>query len=88
MWPKDFLPAKLPNARIVSFGYNADFARFYTEDENIAPELTIDEYSTSLLESVRALRQGGDEVPNSHFPPYSVPPSNTPNHNSNAPSSS
>lgn len=59
MWPKDFLPDKLPNARIVSFGYNADFANFYPEDqENIAPELTIDDYSTSLLESVRALRKG------------------------------
>ncbi len=63
MWPKDFLPEKLPHARIVSFGYNADFAKFYPEDrENIAPELTIDDYSTSLLESVRALRKGEETV--------------------------
>lgn len=63
MWPKDFLPEKLPKARIVSFGYNADFAKFYPEDrENIAPELTIDDYSTSLLESVRALRKGEEAV--------------------------
>lgn len=63
MWPKDFLPEKMPKARIVSFGYNADFAKFYPEDrENIAPELTIDDYSTSLLESVRALRKSEEAV--------------------------
>lgn len=63
MWPQDFLPKKLPNARIVSFGYNADFASFYTEDRRkIAPELTIDDYSTSLLESLRALRKGEEAV--------------------------
>ena len=78
MWPRDFLPEKLPHARIVSFGYNADFAKFYPEDrENIAPELTIDDYSTSLLESVRALRKGEETVispfqlsPFSPFPPF------------------
>ncbi|KAI3392268.1 hypothetical protein diail_5932 [Diaporthe ilicicola] len=59
MWPRDFLPEILPEARIVSFGYNADFAKFYHEDhKSIAPELTIDDYSISLLDSVRALRKG------------------------------
>lgn len=63
MLPKDFLPEKLPKARIVSFGYNADIANSYPEDrENIAPELTVDDYSTSLLESVRALRKGEEAV--------------------------
>lgn len=63
MWPRDFLPKQLPNARIVSFGYNADFAKFYPEDgKNIAPELTIDDYSNTLLDSVRALRKGEEAV--------------------------
>lgn len=63
IWPRDFLPKTLPNARIVSFGYNAEFASFYTEDRRkIAPELTIDDYSTSLLDSLRALRKGEEAV--------------------------
>ncbi|KAI3327357.1 hypothetical protein HD806DRAFT_531930 [Xylariaceae sp. AK1471] len=56
-WPKDLLPKDCPTARILSFGYNADFAKFYPEStETIAPELTIDDYSTSLLEALKVLR--------------------------------
>lgn len=58
LWPQKFLPETLPSARILSFGYNADFFKFWPEDrENIAPELTIDDYSTSLLEALRVLRK-------------------------------
>ncbi|KAJ8126916.1 hypothetical protein O1611_g6722 [Lasiodiplodia mahajangana] len=55
-WPKDLLPIDCPTARILSFGYNADFAKFYPAAETIAPELTIDDYSTSLLEALKLLR--------------------------------
>ncbi|KAI0113988.1 hypothetical protein GGR51DRAFT_578246 [Nemania sp. FL0031] len=56
LWPRDLLPIDCPTARILSFGYNADFAKFYPAPEPIAPELTIDDYSTSLLEALKTLR--------------------------------
>ncbi|KAI8633627.1 hypothetical protein F5Y19DRAFT_461965 [Xylariaceae sp. FL1651] len=60
-WPKDLLPKDCPTARILSFGYNADFAKFYPDNaETIAPELTIDDYSTSLLEALKVLRGDTD----------------------------
>ncbi|KAK2601581.1 hypothetical protein QQS21_004899 [Conoideocrella luteorostrata] len=61
-WPGDreLLPTDCPTARILSFGYNADIAKFYPESsKTISPTLTIDDYSTALLESLRQLR--GDE---------------------------
>jgi protein SERAC1 len=72
-WPKDLLPTDCPTARILSFGYNADFAKFYPDAETIAPELTIDDYSTSLLEALKVLR--GDTESVSHGLPSSEPQS-------------
>jgi hypothetical protein len=52
-----------PTARILSFGYNADFAKFFPDDtKHIAPELTIDDYSTSLLEALKVVRGNADSV--------------------------
>ncbi|KAH8658387.1 hypothetical protein BX600DRAFT_439550 [Xylariales sp. PMI_506] len=56
-WPKTLLPKDCPTARILSFGYNADFAHFYPQSpRTISPELTIDNYSTSLLAALVGLR--------------------------------
>ncbi|KAI0439307.1 Alpha/Beta hydrolase protein [Xylaria telfairii] len=54
-WPQTLLPNDCPTARILSFGYNADFAHFYPNQT--APELTIDNYSTSLFEALAGLRE-------------------------------
>jgi len=63
MWPRHFLPEKLPNARIVSFGYNAKVAGFYWEDQaTIAPEMTIDDFSTALFEALKVLRQNDESA--------------------------
>ncbi|KAK4233761.1 Alpha/Beta hydrolase protein [Achaetomium macrosporum] len=60
-WPAELLPTDCPTARIVSFGYNADIAKFYPESsETIAPELTIDDYSRALLEALKLLRGNED----------------------------
>lgn len=60
-WPQELLPIDCPTARILSFGYNADIAKFYPESsETIAPELTIDDYSRALLEALKLLRGDND----------------------------
>ncbi|KAK3986483.1 Alpha/Beta hydrolase protein [Cladorrhinum sp. PSN332] len=59
LWPEKLLPGTFPKARIVSFGYNADFAKFFPE--TIAPELTIDDYSSQLLHALRVLREGEEK---------------------------
>ncbi len=67
-WPGDpeLLPTDCPTARIVSFGYNAEIAKFYPESsKTIAPELTIDDYSTALFEALKLLRGDKDTVSHS-----------------------
>ncbi|KAK5628877.1 hypothetical protein RRF57_004592 [Xylaria bambusicola] len=60
-WPQTLLPKDCPTARIMSFGYNADFAHFYPQSpKTVAPELTIDNYSTSLLQALAGLREKSD----------------------------
>lgn len=58
-WPKDLLPQACPTARILSFGYNADFAHFYPfyGPKHIAEQLTIDDHSTALFQSIIGLRE-------------------------------
>jgi protein SERAC1 len=58
-WPKDLLPQACPTARILSFGYNADFAHFYPfyGPKRVAEELTIDDHSTALFQSIVGLRE-------------------------------
>ncbi|KAK7539238.1 putative ribonuclease p/mrp subunit [Phyllosticta citricarpa] len=54
-WPKDLLPDVCKTARILSFGYDADYARSWLGKE-IPLETSLDEYSTSLLQSLAGLR--------------------------------
>ncbi|KAJ2998783.1 hypothetical protein NUW58_g224 [Xylaria curta] len=72
-WPQTPLPKDCPTARIMSFGYNADFAHFYPlSPKTIAPELTIDNYSTSLLQALAGLWEnlGGLVVANALARPH------------------
>lgn len=58
-WPKDLLPQACPTARILSFGYNAKFALFFPfYGPKFMPEqLTIDDHSTALFQSLIGLRE-------------------------------
>lgn len=58
-WPKDLLPQACPAARILSFGYNADFTHFYPfyGPKFISEQLTIDDHSTALFQSLIGLRE-------------------------------
>ncbi|KAI0502829.1 Alpha/Beta hydrolase protein [Xylaria bambusicola] len=60
-WPQTLLPKDCPTARIMSFGYNEDFAHFYPQSpKTVAPEFTIDNYSSSLLQALAGLREKSD----------------------------
>ncbi|KAK7514089.1 uncharacterized protein IWZ02DRAFT_493226 [Phyllosticta citriasiana] len=54
-WPKDLLPDVCKTARILSFGYDADYARSWLGKE-IPLETSLDEFCTSLLQSLAGLR--------------------------------
>ncbi|KAI0468421.1 hypothetical protein F4859DRAFT_516971 [Xylaria cf. heliscus] len=57
-WPKDLLPSRCPNARILSFGYNASIAHFYPlfGPKHVPPTTTIDNHSTALIDALVGLR--------------------------------
>ncbi|KAH7122359.1 putative ribonuclease p/mrp subunit [Dendryphion nanum] len=59
LWPKDLLPQACPMARILSFGYNAEFTHFFPfYGPRFLPEqLTIDDHSTALFQSLIGLRE-------------------------------
>lgn len=54
LWLRDFLPSQLPNARIMSFGYNSETV-FTQSVEDIA------DTATSLLERLNIKRQDAAE---------------------------
>lgn len=57
-WPKVLLPEKCPTARILSFGYDSRFVKFFPISKtNLAKEGTIDEYSTALYQNLASLRE-------------------------------
>ncbi|KAF5001057.1 hypothetical protein FDECE_11072 [Fusarium decemcellulare] len=58
-WPRDLLPSKCENARILSFGYNAAVAHFFNVGKGkppIAPTTTIDDHSAALFDGLKGLR--------------------------------
>lgn len=65
-WPKDLLPQACPTTRILSFGYNAGFAHFFPfYGPKFMPEqLTIDDHSTALFQSLIGLREKTKTVRN------------------------
>lgn len=59
LWPQDLLRQACPTARILSFGYNADFAHFYplVGPKFISEHLTIDDHTTAMFQSLIGLRE-------------------------------
>ncbi|KAH8704539.1 Alpha/Beta hydrolase protein [Phaeosphaeriaceae sp. PMI808] len=58
-WPKDLLPQACPTARILSFSYNAEFAHFFPfyGPKFMLEQLTINDYSTALFQSLIGLHR-------------------------------
>lgn len=58
-WPQYLLRQACPTARILSFGYNADFAHFYpfVGPKFISENLTIDDHATAMFQSLIGLRE-------------------------------
>jgi hypothetical protein len=59
LWLKDFLPDKIPNARIMSYGYNA-----YTANGRQLSDQTIHDHAEALIVALASKRQETDV---SHF---------------------
>ncbi|KAK3941299.1 Alpha/Beta hydrolase protein [Diplogelasinospora grovesii] len=56
-WPKDLLPAKCKNARILSFGYNATVVHFWPlSGSKPVVNTTVDNHSAALTDSLIGLR--------------------------------
>jgi protein SERAC1 len=58
LWPKDFLGAKLPKARIITYGYDADVVRLFSRTS----KNTIFDHSQSLMRAVLRIKRGPLEV--------------------------
>jgi hypothetical protein len=58
------LPKDCPTSRILSFGYNADFSRFYPfyGPKKGSKQLTIDNHSTALFQSLIGLRENTESI--------------------------
>lgn len=59
LWPKDFLPKACPTARILSFGYNSQFVKFFPFFGNkaaVSTETSITDYSTALFHDLAGIR--------------------------------
>ncbi|QPC78322.1 hypothetical protein HYE68_009074 [Fusarium pseudograminearum] len=59
-WPKDLLPTRCENARILSFGYNAEVVHLFNlgkAKSPIAPTTTINDHSAALFDSLKGLRE-------------------------------
>jgi hypothetical protein len=57
-WPKDLLPHTCPRTRILSFEYAPKFAHFFpSRDSTDVHEVTIDDHSNILSETLGKLRE-------------------------------
>lgn len=57
-WPQTLLPAKVPNARILTFGYNA----YVADWQGIVAQNRIGNHSMNLLNAVATYREDDDTV--------------------------
>ena len=57
-WPKDLLKLKVPNARVLSFGYGAAIAHFYPlyGPKSVPPNGTIHHHSAAIIDNFAGLR--------------------------------
>ena len=59
LWPKELLPKKIPRARILTFGYDADVYHFWSKP---ASDNTIKNHGDNLTASLVGLRHGKEET--------------------------
>lgn len=59
LWPKDLLPIDVPNARIMSFGYDADV--FKTDGSQVTNS-AIESHAADLCDGLAKLRASHDNV--------------------------
>lgn len=59
LWPRDLLPKKIPRARILTFGYDADVYHFWSKP---ASENTIKDHGNNLTASLVGLRLENDKT--------------------------
>jgi hypothetical protein len=57
-WPKALLPTKIPNARILTFGYDA----YAVNRQGVVSKSRIGEHAGNLLTSLALLREEDDTV--------------------------
>lgn len=55
-WPKDLLPADLPKTRIMTYGYDADIAHFWS----MASQNRIGEHAGNLVNAIAQIRERTD----------------------------
>jgi hypothetical protein len=54
VWQRDFLPAIIPNARIITYGYDADVVSFF----NKTNQNSVSDHSSSLIDDLIRIRRG------------------------------
>lgn len=59
-WPRDFLPASIPNARILTYGYDLSIASFATQT-------SVSTFAESLLDSLAEQRTPSQQVRTYYF---------------------
>lgn len=62
LWPRDLLPADVPNARILTFGYDADVVKRGSD-----AQVAMESYAADLCDALARLRSGTDSVRNLLF---------------------
>lgn len=55
-WPKDLLPKDLPKTRIMTYGYDADIAHFWS----MASQNRIGEHASNLVNAIAQVRERTD----------------------------
>ena len=58
VWPRDLLKEDVPNARIMTYGYDANVMNFFSN----ASQSSIFQHAINLLEDLQRKRRSQDEV--------------------------
>ncbi|KAI9851995.1 MAG: Ankyrin-1 [Thelocarpon superellum] len=61
VWPRDLLPSRLPNTRIMAWGYDADVMTFFPGGGNTS-QSSIFQHAKNLLEDLQDERLGREEA--------------------------
>lgn len=60
LWPRDLLPTDVPNARILTFGYDAEVFKLGSEAQ--VTNGTMESHAADLCDALARLRLGTDSV--------------------------